>query len=85
MFYFIMENITVRGQFIAAMKARGITTPFHYVPLHSAPAGLQFGRAHGSMEVTNRISETLVRLPMYFGLGSDIEAVIEAAYDVFGQ
>ena len=85
MFYFIMENITVRGQFIAAMKARGITTPFHYVPLHSAPAGLPFGRAHGSMEVTNRISETLVRLPMYFGLGSDIEAVIEAAYDVFGQ
>lgn len=85
MFYFIMESLAVRSKFIAAMKAKGITTPFHYVPLHSAPAGLQFGRTHGLMDVTNRISETLVRLPMYFDLGKDIETVIETAYDVLGQ
>jgi dTDP-4-amino-4,6-dideoxygalactose transaminase len=41
---------------------------FHYVPLHSSPAGLQYGRVHGSLDVTNRQSERLVRLPLWAGL-----------------
>ena len=85
MFYFILESLALRSKFIAAMKARGIITPFHYVPLHSAPAGQEFGRTDGPLAVTDRISETLVRLPMYFDLGTDIDRVIETAHEVLGQ
>lgn len=85
MFYLILPDMAARTAFISGMKARGITTPFHYVPLHSAPAGLKYGRFQGDMAVTDRVSETLVRLPMYFDLGSEVETVIEAAWDILGQ
>lgn len=85
MFYLRMESLGVRSAFIAEMKARGVTTPFHYVPLHSAPAGLKFGRSHGSMAVTDHVSSTLVRLPMFYDLGKDIETVIGVAHDVLGR
>lgn len=82
MFYFLMPDLDSRTAFIRAMKEKGIGTPFHYVPLHSAPAGLRYGHTPGEMTVTDRISETLVRLPMYFDLGSDIETVISVANDI---
>lgn len=82
MFYFLMPNLEARSHFIRAMKDEGIITPFHYVPLHSAPAGRQYGHTPGPMPVTDRISETLVRLPMFFDLGSDIETVIGTATNI---
>lgn len=85
MFYLLMRDIEDRGAFIAHMKARGIVTPFHYVPLHSAPAGRLHGRVAGSMAVTDDISARLVRLPLYFGLGDAVDAVIEAAGDYLDQ
>ncbi|MCQ0090480.1 dTDP-4-amino-4,6-dideoxygalactose transaminase [Roseovarius sp. M141] len=85
MFYLLLDSLESRSAFIAEMKAHNIITPFHYVPLHSAPAGKRFGRAHGDLPVTQRISETLVRLPMYFDLGSDIETVIDVALNVLGN
>ncbi len=85
MFYLIMRNLADRTAFIAHMKAAEIITPFHYVPLHSAPAGKTYGRAHGDMTVTNDISDTLVRLPMYFDLGANIEHVLSAALDYFEE
>jgi dTDP-4-amino-4,6-dideoxygalactose transaminase len=61
------------------MKARGITTPFHYVPLHSSPMGQRLGGKVGDCPVTERISDQLVRLPL-FNTMSDAETatVIEA-------
>ena len=50
---------------IALMKADGIGTPFHYVPLHSAPAGRKFARSSGSMQNTDDVSARLVRLPLF--------------------
>lgn len=85
MFYLLMKDAEARDGFIREMKHRGIATPFHYVPLHSSPAGLRYGRTPGAMPVTDRISETLVRLPMYFDLGADIESVIHEAGDVLGK
>ncbi|MFG5384830.1 dTDP-4-amino-4,6-dideoxygalactose transaminase [Yoonia sp. R2-816] len=85
MFYLIMRDLADRSAFIAHMKAAEIITPFHYVPLHSAPAGKTYGRAHGGMTVTNDISDTLVRLPMYFDLGANIEHVLSAALDYFEE
>jgi dTDP-4-amino-4,6-dideoxygalactose transaminase len=81
MFYLLMRDLDDRSAFIAHMREAEIITPFHYVPLHSAPAGRKFGRAQGDMAVTNRVSDTLVRLPIFFDLGSEVEHVIEVALD----
>lgn len=82
MFYLLMPDLETRTRFIERMKEQGITTPFHYVPLHSAPAGLRFGHTPGPMPVTDNISATLVRLPMFFDLGADVEEVIHAATEI---
>lgn len=83
MFYFMMPSRVTRDKFIASMKAADITTPFHYVPLHSAPAGQRFGRVKGSMRETDRISDCLVRLPMFFALNNEIEDVIDVVLALF--
>ena len=51
---------------IDALSARGVHAVFHYVPLHSAPAGVRFGRAHGDLAETDRASDRLVRLPLWY-------------------
>ncbi len=84
MFYLLLPSPDARDAFIAAMRVRGINTPFHYVPLHSAPAGRKYARAAGALPVTDRISQTLVRLPMFFELGNDIDDVIRAALAELG-
>jgi len=53
------------------LKQNEIWAVFHYVPLHSAPAGLKFGRFEGVDRFTTRESEKLVRLPMYFGMSDE--------------
>ena len=60
-------------------------TPFHYVPLHSSVAGRKFGRVEGPMTETERVSSTLVRLPVFLDLGSAIEEVITKVYEFFGS
>ena len=51
-----------------SLKKNGVNTVFHYVPLHSSPAGLRFGRASGDLSLTTSLSERLVRLPIWMGL-----------------
>ncbi len=83
MFYLLLPDLATRDEFIAHMKARGITTPFHYVPLHASPAGRRFGRTAGPIDVTERIADTLVRLPMFFGLEAGVDDVVAAANAFF--
>ena len=83
MFYLLLPNPVARTEFIAYMKSKGLVTPFHYVPLHSAPAGVLYGRVSGDMSVTNDIAARLVRLPVYFELRDDIELVISAVLEYF--
>lgn len=83
MFYLVLGSLEERTHFIAHMRKRGVNTPFHYVPLHSSPAGLQHGRAHGSLSNTDRISDCLARLPMFHDIGDDVDVVISAALDFF--
>lgn len=84
MFYLLMRDIEDRHAFIGHMRAAGVTTPFHYVPLHSSPAGMKYARQHGNgLPVTDDISARLVRLPMFFELGGDIEIVIKQAQSYF--
>ena len=68
MFYLKAKDIEERTALIAYLKDNGIHAVFHYVPLHTAPAGLKFGRFHGEDRYTTRESERLLRLPMYYGL-----------------
>lgn len=83
MFYLLMRDAQDRSDFIAHMRDSDIITPFHYVPLHSAPAGQRFAQVAGPMTVTRDVSETLVRLPMFFDLGADVETVIDVALSYF--
>lgn len=68
MFYIKTKDIKERTRLIDFMKERDIMTVFHYIPLHSAPAGLKFGRFHGEDRYTTRESERLLRLPMFYQL-----------------
>ena len=70
MFYIKVKNAEERKKIIAYLKNRGISTVFHYVPLHSSPAGKVFGRFNGEDRYTTKESERLLRLPMYYGLES---------------
>lgn len=71
MFYIKARDLEQRTRFISYMKENGVLTVFHYIPLHSAPAGQRFGRFHGEDKYTTRESERLARLPMYYGLTLD--------------
>ena len=71
MFYIKTKDIEERSRLISHLKENGIGAVFHYIPLHSAPAGLQFGVFHGEDKYTTKESERLLRLPMYYGLSAD--------------
>lgn len=68
MFYIKAGEIEERTALEKYLKENGIWAVFHYIPLHTAPAGLKFGRFHGEDNYTTRESERLLRLPMYYGL-----------------
>lgn len=68
MYYVLLRDIEVRQRVLDAMRAEGVHSVFHYVPLHSSPAGQHFGRAVGDLAVTDRQSARLIRLPMWNGL-----------------
>lgn len=76
MFYVKLKNIQQRTAFINYLKERGIGCVFHYVPLHSAPAGLKFGRFCGEDVYTTKESDRLTRLPMYYGLTEDDQTYV---------
>lgn len=73
----ILPDAAGRRRFIETLRREEIYAVFHYVPLHSSPAGLKYGRACGSMAVTEAMSERLVRLPLWIGLESQQDYVID--------
>lgn len=68
MFYIKAKNLEERQKLIAFLNEKGITAVFHYIPLHTAPAGKKYGFFYGEDKYTTKESEKLVRLPLYFGL-----------------
>ncbi len=85
MYYLLLPNLDARTAFIASMKSSGIQTVFHYIPLHSAPAGAKLGRPHGEMSVTDSTSDCLVRLPLWIGVEEHLDAVFAAADQALSQ
>lgn len=82
MYWMKLRDMDDRSRFIAALKERGVGAVFHYIPLHSSPAGARLGRFAGEDRWTTRESERLVRLPLWYGMGeAERGAVIEAARD----
>ncbi len=78
MFYIKTENLDVRTNLISFLKENGVGAVFHYIPLHSAPAGSKYGRFYGEDKYTTKESERLVRLPMYYGLEKNqVEYIID--------
>ncbi len=84
MFYLKCKNIEERTALISYLKENGVLAVFHYIPLHSAPAGLKYGCFAGIDEYTTKESERLVRLPMYYGLKQeDRDVVIQKVIEFY--
>ena len=66
------------------LKDTGILSVFHYIPLHSSPAGMKYGRPHGDLKTTNAISERLVRLPLFYEMTeSEVDMVAEGVSKLY--
>ena len=82
MFYLLMPNLAERQALIEHLKERQIQAAFHYQPLHMSAMGVQYGGREGDCPVTERVADTLVRLPLYNSLDhSDLERVVEAVHE----
>jgi dTDP-4-amino-4,6-dideoxygalactose transaminase len=87
MYYLLLADLEVRTALMAHLKAQGIFAVFHYVPLHSSPAGQRFGRASGTLPVTCDLSDRLLRLPLWVGLDQEgaQERVINCVQEFFAR
>ncbi len=77
MYYILLESLEMRTQVIAQLKAQGVNAVFHYVPLHNSPAGKKYARTSGELTHTNDSSDRLLRLPLWVGMDSAQDNVIE--------
>ena len=86
MFYIKTKDLGERTELLAHLKDCDTAAVFHYVPLHSAPAGKKFGRFHGEDIYTTKESDRLVRLPMYYGIKNEtVEEVCKQLADFYAR
>jgi dTDP-4-amino-4,6-dideoxygalactose transaminase len=76
LYYVVLPGAEQRTRLIARLRSRGINAVFHYVPLHSSPAGRRFGRVAGEMRNTDELSARLLRLPLWLGLDPEVPETI---------
>lgn len=76
MYYLLFTDLAKRTAFMDQLKAKGIYAVFHYIPLHSSPCGKSIGRTYGVMNNTDKVSDCLVRLPLWLGLEEYLATVI---------
>lgn len=77
MYYVLLESLAQRTQLISAMRERDIYPVFHYVPLHSSPAGRRFARCHGELPMTDQLADRLLRLPLWTGLEFGLDRILD--------
>ena len=81
MYYLKVKDMKVRTRLLAYLRENGICSVFHYVPLHSAPAGQKFGRFAGEDVYTTKESERLLRLPMFYNLDmEDVKRIVDVIH-----
>src|SRR5450830_578762 len=83
MYYVLLETLEKRTQLISEFKRQDVAAVFHYVPLHSSPAGKKYGRVSGVMTNTENLSDCLLRLPLWLGLGEQQQTVLDLLNDSF--
>lgn len=76
LYYVLLPDLAGRTRLITRLKERGVMALFHYVPLHDAPAGRRYGRAHGTLPITSDVSDRLVRLPLWAGMDEATAAIV---------
>ncbi len=84
-YYIFFENLNKRSLFIDYLKKNDIHSVFHYVPLHSSPAGKKYGKIASKMNITNKVSETLVRLPLFYQLDDEMEKIFDVIEKFFKE
>jgi dTDP-4-amino-4,6-dideoxygalactose transaminase len=75
-YYILLSSLAERSAIINELRAQEITTVFHYVPLHSSPAGLRYGRVSETMAITDDLSDRLLRLPLWVGIDESVASHI---------
>lgn len=84
LYYILLNDLATRTSLIEYLKRKGVLSVFHYIPLHSSPAGKKFTRSSGKLPVTNSTSNTLLRLPLYYDMKEDdAKEIIEHIYSFF--
>lgn len=83
MFYIKTKDLEERTRLINFLRTKGVNAVFHYIPLHRAPAGIKYGEFRGEDVYTTKESERLVRLPMYYGLGKNVEVVVDMVHQFY--
>lgn len=83
MFYIKTKDLEERTRLINFLRTKGVNAVFHYIPLHRAPAGIKYGEFRGEDVYTTKESECLVRLPMYYGLGKNVEVVVDMVHQFY--
>lgn len=82
-YYVLVEDLEARNALLQGLERREVNAVFHYVPLHSSPAGLRYGRAHGDLQITQSASDRLVRLPLWVGMTeTHVDRVVKAVTEV---
>ncbi|MEH2158044.1 dTDP-4-amino-4,6-dideoxygalactose transaminase [Nostoc sp.] len=84
MYYLLLPNLESRTTLIEKLQSFGINSVFHYIPLHSSPAGIKYGRTDGSMTITNLFSDRIVRLPLWVGL-NQVSTIIDIVYKILSH
>ena len=85
LYYLEMPDPAARSRLVDGLKARGIYAPFHYVPLHTSPAGLRFGQARHPLPVTERAGGCLVRLPIWIGMDAHVDQIVGEVLSIARQ
>ncbi|KRG80670.1 TDP-4-oxo-6-deoxy-D-glucose aminotransferase [Stenotrophomonas pavanii] len=79
MYYMLLPSLEARTAFIQSLRTQGVQAVFHYIPLHSSPAGASHGRVGSAMQVTDNLSERLVRMPLWVGVEEYLPDIMAAA------
>ena len=82
MYYILVDDLITRTKLISYLKDKGINAVFHYVPLHTSPAGKKYGRNYGDMTLTDSLSDRIIRLPLWIGL-TDVSIVVTTILEFF--
>ncbi len=85
MYYLLLPSLKVRDDFIQKLKLKNVNSVFHYIPLHSSPGGLKYGRYINDLLVTDEYAQRLVRLPLWIGMNDDVDKVIDVVLKTITQ